>query len=326
MQIRIALLQMAAHANDQLANLQKGEEFCRRAGALGADIALFPELWNIGYTSFLPAGVETTEIWRGPELWQLGTLPPPLAPDLIRQWQAQAVGQDSPFVNHFQALALELNMAIVLTYLERWPGAPRNTASLIDRHGEIVLTYAKVHTCDFDAMEACCTPGEDFYVCDLDTLSGSVRVGVMICYDREFPESARILMLKGAELILTPNACELEAARLGQFRARAYENMTGMALANYAAPQHNGHSVAFDPIICDPQGRSRDTLIVQAGEQEGIYLAAFDLEQIRAWRRREIWGNAFRRPQRYGLLASAEVETPFVRVNRQGDIYDCTKR
>ena len=74
----------------------------------------------------------------------------------------------------------------------------------------------------------------------LETKGGPVRVGAMICMDREFSESARILMPKGAELILTPNACPLEAHRLGQFRARAFENMVGLAMANYAAPQYNG--------------------------------------------------------------------------------------
>ena len=63
----------------------------------------------------------------------------------------------------------------------------------------------------------------------------------MICFDREFPESARILMLKGAEIILTPNACEMEDNRICQFKTRAYENMVGVVLANYAAPQQNGH-------------------------------------------------------------------------------------
>lgn len=55
----------------------------------------------------------------------------------------------------------------------------------------------------------------------------------MICYDREFPESARVLMLKGAELILVPNACPIDPARFHQLAARAYENMTGVAMANY---------------------------------------------------------------------------------------------
>jgi hypothetical protein len=52
--LKIALLQMAASGSDQQANLRKGEEFCRRARRQGADIALFPEMWNIGYTASDP--------------------------------------------------------------------------------------------------------------------------------------------------------------------------------------------------------------------------------------------------------------------------------
>ncbi len=134
--------------------------------------------------------------------------------DAVERWQAQAIDRDGECVTHFRVLARELNLAIALTYLERWDGAPRNSMSLIDRRGEVAMTYAKVHTCDFDLPEAACTPGDDFYVCDLGTAQGAVKVGAMICYDREFPESARILMLKGAEVILTPNACVLETNRL----------------------------------------------------------------------------------------------------------------
>ena len=203
--------------------------------------------------------------------------------------------------------------------------APRDTVALIDRQGEIVLRYAKVHTCDFD-LEAACTPGDGFPVCRLNTGHGLVNIGAMICFDREFPESARILMLKGAEVILTPNACELEANRLGQFRARAFENMVGVAMANYGAPQENGHSVAFDGIAFDAQGRSRDMLIVEAGDREDVYLAAFDLDALRAYRQREVSGNAFRRPDHYGLLTSLDVQAPFIRGNALGDAYDREKR
>jgi predicted amidohydrolase len=323
--IQIALLQMTACGNDQAANLAKGTEFCRQARALGADLALFPEMWNIGYTSFSP--MFQNNLWRTPALWgQQDTPSDPMLQQARAQWQAQAISQEGPFVTYFRALAQELQMAIAVTYLEKWPGAPRNTVSLIDRHGQIVLTYAKVHTCDFDEQEAACTAGDDFYVCALDTTQGPVNIGAMICFDREFPESARILMLKGAELIITPNACDLEANRIGQFRARAYENMVGVAMANYAAPQLNGHSVAFDPIAFDEKGRTRDTLIVEADEQEGVYLAPFDLAKIRAYREREVWGNAFRRPHRYGLLTSPGVEPPFVRVNGCGDGYDPAQR
>ena len=215
-------------------------------------------------------------------------------------------------MSHFRSLALELKMGIALTYLERWPTRPRNSVSLIDRHGDVLMTYAKVHTCDF-GQEAALTPGEGFSVCTLDTEEGPARIGAMICFDREFPESARILMLKGAELILTPNACALEANRLGQFRARAFENMVGVAVANYAAPRHNGHSAAYDAVAFDRHGESLDTRIVEAGEGEGVFLAEFDMERIRAYRAREVWGNAFRKSRRYRLLASEDVEEPFHR-------------
>ncbi len=326
MQITVALLQMTAHQNDQEANQIKGEEYCRHAHTMGADIALFPEMWNIGYTPYISQDQEEYDLWKAPARWNGKFVPNNLEQlDLLEQWQAQAISQHDSFVAHFCMLAKELNMAIALTYLEKWLDAPRNTVSLIDRHGEIVMTYAKIHTCDFSTMEGACTPGEDFYVCTLDTDKGDVNIGTMICFDREFPESARILMLKGAELILTPNSCELEANRIGQFRARAYENMLGVAMTNYAAPQENGHSVAFDPIAFDDNG-SRNTLIIEAGESEGVYLANFDMDKIREWRQRETWGNAFRRPHLYNLLTSLDVEEPFIRVNDKGEAYDTTKR
>jgi predicted amidohydrolase len=294
--LNVALLQMTpCGGDDPEANLSKGEAFCRRARVAGADIALFPEMWNVGYTFFDRA-----------------------EPGARERWQSRAVGPDDPFVKHFRGLAAELNMAIALTYLERWPGAPRNSVSLINRRGEVSMTYAKVHTCDFDA-EALLTPGDEFRVCTLDTGRGEVKVGAMICYDREFPESARVLMLRGAEIILTPNSCTLDPNRIGQFRARAYENMLGVAMTNYAAPRNNGHSVAFDaaaytePHADGSDGEARDTLIVEAGEREGVYLAPFDLDELRAYRKRETWGNAYRRPRCYGPLVSPDVQEPFVR-------------
>lgn len=292
--LKVALLQMMSCGNDRQASLTKGEDFCRRAHALGADIALFPEMWSVGMTFF--------------DQRQEGAR---------AQWQAQAVGRDDPYITHFRQLARELNMAIALTYLERWADAPRNSVSLIDRHGEIALTYAKVHTCEFD-VECALTPGDGFPVCSLDTAQGPVKIGCMICYDREFPESARILMLNGAELILTPNACTLDAHRLGQFKARAFENMCAVAMTNYAAPKNNGHSVAYDAVAYeggsgDEDGVECDTLIIEAGAHEDVYLATFDLDSLRAYRAREAWGNAYRRPRLYAALTDPQVEPPFVR-------------
>ncbi len=287
--LKVALLQMISHGLDADANLVKGEKFCRRARNMGADIALFPEMWSNGY--------------------QIPSKKDP--PEMVKAWKKQAVSRKGEFVGHFRSLAKKLDMSIALAYLEKWPKAPRNSLSLIDRHGEILFTYAKVHTCDFD-RECMLTPGEDFYVADLDIAAGPVKVGAMICFDREFPEPARVLMLKGAEVILTANACELEANRLGQFRCRAYENMVGVAMANYAVPQENGHSCAFDGIAFDSTG-PRDTTLVQADGKEGIYIAAFDLDRLRAYRADEVWGNAYRKVGRYAILTSEAVEPPFVR-------------
>jgi N-carbamoylputrescine amidase len=327
MQMRVGLLQMAdcgPHKNDLQA---KGEAYCRQAAAMGADIALFPETWYIGSNHFVDLSWSNEyELWRGKHRWgKAERHPDEEFQEQIRYWHARAIGRDDPYILHFQRLAQELRMAIALTYLERWPGGPRNTVSLIDRHGEMVLTYAKVHTCDFNPVEATCTPGDQFPVCTLTTAHGPIKVGAMICYDREFPESARMLMLRGAELILIPNACEMELNRITQMRARATENLVGVALTNYAAPDANGHSIAFDPMAFTEQG-SRDTLVVEAGEQEGVYLACFDLDAIRDYRARESWGNAFRKPHRYSLLVEQRVEDPFVRVNILGERYQSSKR
>ncbi len=288
-QFRVALLQMVSSGRDQEANLHKGETFCRQARELGADLALFPEMWNVGYA------------------------PCPTDVDGRRDWQAGAVGPQDDFVLHFRALASELQMAVALTYLERWEVAPRNSVSIFDRRGQEVLTYAKVHTCDFSS-EAACTPGDGFRVADLELAHETVRIGAMICYDREFPESARALMLGGAEVVLTPNACTLEPLRIGQFQARSFENMMGLAMTNYAAPDENGHSVAFDGIAIEtPDAPSRNMRLVEAGEEEGVFLAEFPLERLRAYRSCRPWANAYRKPRMYEALGTIQAAPPFVR-------------
>lgn len=289
--LKIALLQIAP-TGSLAGNLEKGTAACRRAKELGADIALFPEMWSNGY-----------RIYGRP----------------AEEWKAEAISAESEFVRAFGRLAGELDMAVGVTLLEAWEGGPRNTLVLFDRFGERKLTYAKVHTCDFD-VERNLTPGEDFYVTDLDTACGPVRVGAMICYDREFPESARLLMLKGAELILTPNACPMELNRLSQLRARAFENMLAVATCNYpdSVPDCNGGSSVFDGVAYLPEAEgSRDTCLLQAGGEEGVCVAGLDLDMLRAYRGREVHGNACRRPKKYGLLTDTRVGEPFIRTYRR---------
>jgi predicted amidohydrolase len=319
--LTVALLQLLSAGTDIATNRERGEDACRRAKDLGADIALFPEMWSVGYEQAIQFDPNPGDLWRSPRCWDESAPSTVNAEHLAAVWGNLAITRDDPFIQHFRTLARELEMAIAITYLEAWSPLPRNSMSLIDRYGEIVLTYAKVHTCDFDVHECSLTPGDGFHVCTLDTAAGPVRIGAMICYDREFPESARVLMLKGAEIILTPNGCTLDSVRLTQFKVRAYENQVGVAMANYAAPQDNGHSCAFDPIVYTAGERIRDSLVVEAGEAEGIVLAPFDLDVLREYRHREAWGNAFRKPSRYSLLVDPEVQEPFIRVNPSGEAY-----
>lgn len=292
MKLKIALLQIAPQ-NSLEENLKKGMDACKRAKALGADIALFPEMWSNGY-----------RIYDRP----------------TKEWIADAIPGDGAFVEAFGKLAGELRMAIGITLLEACKTGPKNTMVLFNKTGERVLTYSKVHTCDF-SMEREMTPGEDFYVTELATDAGRVKVGAMICYDREFPESARILMLKGAELVLVPNACPMEMNRLAQLRGRAYENMMAIATCNYpeTVPDCNGHSSAFDGVVYLPElSGSRDTCILEADGSEGIFLAEFDMDMIRDYRRNEVHGNAYRRPRKYGMLIREEREEPFIRADYRG--------
>lgn len=288
--LKVALLQLLPK-NDQQENLEKGIEYCRLAKNMGAEIALFPEMWNVGYD--IPQDKEIL--------------------------YSMAISADSEFISAFGSLAKELDMAIAITFLERYSPSPRNSVILFDRFGNRALHYAKVHTCDF-GDERMLSRGDGFYVCDLDVLGESVKVGAMICYDREFPESARILMLMGAELILVPNACPMEINRLSQLRGRAYENMLGIATCNYpeGKPDCNGHSSAFDGIAYreDVSG-SCDTCIIEANGEEGIYIADFNLDDIRYYRNNEVHGNAYRRPEMYSKLVDEKICEPFIRDDRK---------
>lgn len=289
--LKIALLQISPGEN-LTENLEKGMKFCKMAKNLGADIALFPEMWSNGYRIY---------------------------DRCVDEWISEAIDIQSDFVHAFKNLAKKLNMAICITLLEKTETAPANSLILFDRFGERKLKYSKVHTCDF-GEEKYLSAGDDFYVNSLDTEVGIIQVGAMVCYDREFPESARILMLKGAELVLVPNACPMEINRLSQLRARAYENMFAIATCNYpdTVPDCNGNSSVFDGVAYLPESEdSRDTCILSAGSDEGIYTAELDLEMLRRYRKNEVHGNAYRRPEKYNMLTDFDINEPFVREDRR---------
>lgn len=278
MKLKIAFLQLMPLLNIE-DNMEKGIKACREAKANGADIVLFPEMWSSGYV--FPHN---------------------------REWLEQnSISLDSKYVKRFSEISSELDMAIAITLLEKHEPKPRNTVCLFDRHGKLVYRYSKVHICDFgeDDDESVLDAGDDFCVEELDTKEGMIKVGSMICYDREFPESARVLMMKGAELILVPNACPMEINRLSQLRGRAYENMLAIATCNYPVLHRgcNGHSTLFDGVIYNTEtGVPHNMLVSETGEEEGVFFAELDVDMLRKYRNREIGGLKNRRPELYSLI------------------------
>lgn len=120
MKLKIAFLQLVPDVNIE-DNIEKGIKACREAKANGADIALFPEMWSSGY------------VFPHNEEWL----------------EQNALSLDSEYVNRFSETALELDMAIAVTLLEKHELKPRNTVCLFDRHGKLIYHYSKVHICDF---------------------------------------------------------------------------------------------------------------------------------------------------------------------------------
>lgn len=263
----IALMQLSPEGS-AAKNFKKSVPYCKEAKNRGAHLILLPEIWQLGYDAkYLNA--------------------------------SYAIKPDDPFIEAYRQLARELKVAIAVTYLAVLDEQAKNQVLVIDADGETVLSYSKVHICDFiGGTERSLTSGDEFIVAPLNFVDGEVALGAMICMDREFPESARTLSLKGAEIVIVPNACAVKTcrvlgdARLAGLRALSYENLIGVAMTNYPAPLHDGYSCAFDNV-----GKP----LVMANKKEGIWMGAFDLQALREVRKKE-WacrGATARKPKTY---------------------------
>lgn len=255
--------QHRAVPDNPAANQSLGLRIVREAAARGADLVLFPELWSTGFAL-------------------------PVRPERV-------LPIDGAWVEGFRDAARELGVGIAITLLAASPQGPRNTALVIGRDGEDVLRYDKVHT-GMAGPEASIIPGESFVTGTFDGL----ELGVMICFDREVPESARQLALAGAEVILVPNASAWNPVRAHQLEARAFENMVAICSANYPGDGW-GQSSAYSPIVFAPDGAYRDPLIARADAGEQLAEFRIDVDALRDWRAREVWGVAARRPDAYRL-------------------------
>lgn len=305
--LKIAVIQAAYAGKDIESNKTKGIELVRKAKDMGADLVLFPECWLHGYDFPLVAenmtAEEQMELEHCPSDWESVK-----KNANYREWEDRALDEESEPICEFCHLARELSVGIVMTCYTKGRERPRNSALLIDKSGCIKMVYSKVHTCSF-SVESMLESGEEFKVCEFE----GVRIGIMICYDREYPESARVLMLKGAEIILVPNSCGGMKPRVNALSTRAYENMTGVVMANIATPGC-GRSCAFSPVAWDKEGREQEmTMFLADDKTEDIYIAEYDIDELRAYRSSEMMGDTFRRTEAYADILKATVKEPFIR-------------
>ena len=274
--IRIAMIQRAFVPFEREANIAIAERAIRAAARDGAHLVALPEMFLTGYPH---APAKDSADW----------------PQFVERLYHTAETADGTSARKLGEIAKDVGVVLIAGICEIHDGRLFNSAFVCDSKGEHIGTYRKVHTCRFTALEDLCEDGDDWHVWPLTVGDQLVRVGVMICYDREHPESARVLMLKGADLIIVPNACGIDERRLIQLRTRAYENVVYIGMANHSTP-HNGQSV-----ITNYWG----DILAQAGEGDETISADLDLEALRDERTHTIWGNNFRRPWKYGLIAKS---------------------
>lgn len=256
-------VQFAGLKEKKTENLQKAEALIREAAGQGAQIVMTPE---VVLTGFVGGDAE----------------------------RAMAEPIPGPITQRIGKLASELGIYILVGLSEIRDGEVYNAMAVLDSKGEVMGVMRKVHINKFE------TPGNwrngsDFPVWRFETPTGSMTAGIIICYDREVPESARILMLKGADVIFNPLACKCPTDDIHRclLRTRAFENETYLFMVNHAAPRQNGHSMAFD---------QNGKILKELGEKEGILLQEYDLDALQEHRETSFYGKHHRRPELYGLL------------------------
>ncbi|MGW2017222.1 carbon-nitrogen hydrolase family protein [Streptomyces sp. NPDC001927] len=263
--LRTALLQSSGELGDVAANLKVLDEAAARAAAAGADLLLAPELFLTGYA---------------------------IGADMARL----AEPADGPSARAVAALAARHGLAIGYGYPERdteQHGVLYNAAQLIGADGATLLRYRKTHLFgDFEAHWF--TPGEEAVV---QTELGGLTVGMMICYDVEFPENVRAQALAGTDLLLVPTALmhPAEVVPESVVPVRAFENQLYIAYANRTGPEGDFEFVGLSTLAA-PDGTAR----VRAGRGEDLVIGDVDPALLAASRN----DNPYLRDRRPGLYGS----------------------
>ena len=270
--MKVGLIQQQNSA-DRAANITKLQQRIRQAAAEGAELVVLQELHNGLYF----CQTEDTRVFD----------------------QAEPI--PGPSTELFGALAKELGVVLVLSLFERRaPGLYHNTAVVIERDGSIAGKYRKMHIPEDPAYyeKFYFTPG-DLGFEPIDTSVG--RLGVLVCWDQWYPEAARLMAMRGAEMLIYPTAIgwessdtEAEKARqLGAWvtvqRGHAVANGLPVISVNRTghepdpSGQTNGIQFWGNSFVAGPQGELLATL---PNNEEAVQVVEVDKlrsEQVRRW-------------------------------------------
>ncbi|MCF3948781.1 carbon-nitrogen hydrolase family protein [Acidiphilium sp. AL] len=267
--MKLAIWQTGGFLGDPAANIAAIEQTARTASAAGATLLLCPECWLGGYN----------------------------IPELCAEL---AEPRNGPWATRIADIAKKHNVAIIYGYAERDPdsGAIYNAVQAISPNGNSLVNYRKTHLFG-DFERGLYRPGDGFAA--PFELAGW-RVGLLICYDVEFPETVRSLALAGANLILIPTALTGEYACVPDIivPARAVENQVFIAYCNHAGAEGDMRFI----------GKSRlagpdDSAIVAAGGGEALLIATITRETIAATAAIFPYRSE-RRPALYAAIAQPE--------------------
>lgn len=244
--LHLALVQFEGEVADTVGNTKHAVELIREAAAQGADMVVLPELFSTGYNLEL----------IGPRIQEL----------------AEPV--DGPTVTALQEVARECGVYVVagVALLKDLSGIVYNSSVFIGRQGQVVGTTDKMHLWALERYYFRAGDEQPVYATEFGA------IGVLICYDLGFPEDARMLALKGADVLLCPSAwCEPDHDVWNiNTTCRALENSVFLAGINRYAHEEDlflgGHTR-----ICNPRGGVIDELYE---EGEGILHVEIDLDDV----------------------------------------------
>lgn len=239
MVFKAAMIQMHAVSGEVEANRKSALKLVEKAAKAGAKMAVLPELWPTGYHLGPQKFRELAELCRGDT------------------------------VSLFGRIAAERKMVMVVPFAEKEGEKIYNSAAVIDSSGELVGCYRKSFL--WGKEKQVFTPGPKSYPV-FDTSLG--KIGVLICYDAEFPEPARLLALQGADIIAVPSVWSKEAEFRWdiQLPARALDNTVFVLGANTTGEGSCGKSK-----VVAPDGR---VLAEAPGEREEVLICEVDLSLI----------------------------------------------